>query len=53
MENFADMIWPAIWQGLGLAAESFVVAFVSNPWPFLGIGALAVVSALVPRAARR
>jgi len=35
-------------QGLALLAASFGTAFEQNPWPFIGVGALLIVSCAVP-----
>jgi hypothetical protein len=51
--SFANLFWPALIHGLGIALRDFLEVFASHPWPFLGAGAIALVSALLSRVLRR
>jgi hypothetical protein len=45
--------WSLIWQGLGSAVDMWARAIALNPWPWLGLLALALLGVLIPTARRR
>jgi hypothetical protein len=46
--DYFALILSGIPAGLEMAAHVFSLAFAANPWPFFGVGALLVASAMVP-----
>ena len=40
--------WGLIWQGVGAAWSIWAQVFAMNPWPWLGLFALALLSVLIP-----
>ena len=53
MDNMSGLFFSALAAGLGRAMEIWGAPFMSNPWPFLAIGALLLLSAALPTRRRR
>ncbi|MFC0678313.1 hypothetical protein ACFFGH_10720 [Lysobacter korlensis] len=47
--NFTQLFF----EGAVVAAERAAEAIAANPWPYIGITALAIAGALVPKRGRR
>ncbi|GAB2451864.1 hypothetical protein HD599_002501 [Conyzicola lurida] len=46
--DYQSLFFDSIVSAVPIIADSFATAFATNPWPFLGIGALLVAGAFVP-----
>ncbi len=53
MPNTGELVLSGFAQGVGILAKGFGDAFIANPWPFLAVGGLVLLRAIVPRVMRR
>ena len=53
MENYGELLLAALFQALEIFVGMLASLFVQNPWLFIGLAAIAVLSAAMSRVPRR